>query len=154
MPDAILVAIVEVEEANRIRCQAEGCNHSVFRKIHVVHDDSGFHVYGSQCFKKLFKNLPISISSPSYTPSDGRLLTEEERQLLINNTEKLIRNIESEYQLDIQQRLKAKQKPNLSLEEQAKENVRIKYGVNPNLKGWSGFVILELKRLRKEIKEE
>ncbi len=54
MSTAQLLAIVRVAHDKRVRCQAEGCNHSVFQRIHVVREDSGVHVYGSECFKKIF----------------------------------------------------------------------------------------------------
>lgn len=36
-----LLAVVGVEKANRVVCQAPGCGHGVYRRIHVVrHDNS------------------------------------------------------------------------------------------------------------------
>lgn len=96
---AELLAIVEVGKEKRVRCQAPHCTHSVYRRIHIVRQESGIHVYGSSCFKHIFEGLPI-ISSPAiYTHSGGsRELTDEERRLLIENTEELIRRFEAEHQ--------------------------------------------------------
>lgn len=53
-----LLAVVEVDKANRVICQAEGCGHGVYRRIHVVrHDDGTVGVYGSGCFGRLFGHL-------------------------------------------------------------------------------------------------
>lgn len=101
MTSAQLLAVVEVPSEDRVRCQSAGCNHPVFRRIHVVRENSAVRVYGSECFKKLFVGLPVASSMPQYTSSDGRHLTEEERQLLIENTERLIQQFESEYQAEL-----------------------------------------------------
>lgn len=101
MHSAQLLAIVEVPHDDRVRCQATGCNHPVFRRIHVVRDESGIHVYGSECFKKLFLGLPVASAAPAYTSTEGRPLTDEERQLLVENTERLIQQLEAEYQAEV-----------------------------------------------------
>jgi hypothetical protein len=195
MNDTHLLAIVEVPRENRVRCQFADCNHTVFRRIHVVRENSVVHVYGSECFKKLFAGHPVASSLPRYTSSDGRPLTDEERQLLIENTERLIQQFESEHQekltreatLAAARPAPAKispstlppkpgvarpawewqpyQPPSRSLlkravapisadqqkyEAKAKENVRSKYGVDPELPGWRGFVLAEIERLKRE----
>ena len=173
MSSAQLLAIVEVAHDDRVRCQAVGCNHSVFRRVHVVREDSGIHVYGSECFKKLFVGLPTASSVPSYTSAEGRRLTDAERQLLIENTERLIQMLEAEYEAELARKaalaaervtpppIKAPAPPPQSqsivtpaaraaAEAQAKANVRSKYGVNPELPGWRGLVLYEMKRLLDE----
>jgi len=169
MSDAKLLAVVEVPSEDRVRCQSTGCNHPVFRRIHVVREYSVVRVYGSECFKKLFIGLPVASSIPQYTSSDGRHLTEEERQLLIENTERLVQQFESEYQaelvrkaaLDAARPVPTQTHP-LSLhittdarpavlhisEAQAKQIVRTKYNVDPELPGWRGLVLAEMKRHR------
>ena len=43
-----LLAIVDVDQAIRVVCQAESCGHGVYRRIHVVRcEDSKVRVYGS-----------------------------------------------------------------------------------------------------------
>ncbi len=170
MPSAQLLAVVDDAHDDRVRCQAVACNHSVFRRIHVVREDSGIHVYGSECFKKLFVGLPTASYVPSYTSAEGRRLTDAERRLLIENTERLIQNFAAEYEAELA--LKAalvvervtpppvsapapppQSQPIVSpaaraaAEAQAKANVRSKYGVNPELPGWRGLVLYEMKRL-------
>ncbi len=101
MTAAQLPAVVEVPRDDRVRCQAAGCNHPVFRRIHVVREDAVVCVYGSECFKRLFAGLPVASSTPRYTSSEGRRLSEEERQLLIENTERLIQQFESAHQEEL-----------------------------------------------------
>ena len=170
MSTAKLLAIVEVPHDDRVRCQSAGCNHPVFRRIHVVRENSVVRVYGSECFKKLFVGLPVVSSKPQYTSSESRLLTDEERQLLIENTELLIQQFESEHQSELarQTALVAARPtpaqsppplpPNPSVAEfstvqqvseaQAKQIVRSKYGVNPELPGWRGLVLAEMRRIK------
>lgn len=172
MTDAKLLAIVEVPSEDRVRCQSAGCNHPVFRRIHVVRENSAVRVYGSECFKKLFVGDSVATSMPQYTPSEGRHLTEEERQLLIENTERLIQRFESEHQaelarkaaLDAARPVPAQTIPPLPLplqptavasptvhqvsEAQAKQIVRAKYNINPDLPGWRGLVLAEMERNR------
>lgn len=96
-----LLAVVEVPRDERVRCQAAGCNHPVFRRIHVVREGAAISVYGSECFKRLFAELPVAASAPRYGSADGRHLTDEERQLLIENTGRLIQQFEAEYQAEL-----------------------------------------------------
>ena len=172
MSDAILLAVVEVPSEDRVRCQSIGCNHPVFRRIHVVRENSVVCVYGSECFKKLFIGLPVASSTPQYTSSDGRNLTEVERQLLIENTERLIQKFETEYQAELYRkaaleaaleavRSAPEQTQSLPLqlntdaraaaqhisEAQAKQIVRAKYNVDPESPGWRGLVLAEMKRI-------
>jgi len=173
MSAAQLLAVVEVPHDDRVRCQAAGCNHSVFRRIHVVRENSVVRVYGSECFKKLFVGLPVASSMPRYTSSEGRRLTEDERQLLIENTERLVQQFESEYQAELARKAVLVAVPSTptqttpsplppqpptvvsaaarqAAEAHAKQIVRSKYDVNPELPGWHGLVLMEIERLLRE----
>jgi hypothetical protein len=174
MSAAQLLAVVEVPHDDRVRCQAAGCNHSVFRRIHVVREDSVVRVYGSECFKKLFVGLPVASSTPRYTSPEGRRLTDDERRLLIENTERLVQQFESEYQAELARKAALvavrstptqttpappppPQPPTVvsaaarqAAEAHAKQIVRSKYGVNPELPGWHGLVLMEMERLLRE----
>lgn len=180
MSAAQLLAIVEVPRDERVRCQSVGCNHPVFRRIHVVRENDVIRVYGSECFKKLFVGLPVASATPRYTSSEGRHLTDAERQLLIENTERLIQQFESEYQADLARKTTVaataavaaipavaapptpaepvKPAPLVSpaarhaAELQAKQIIHSKYGVNPDLPGWRGLVLMEMERLLRENK--
>lgn len=162
--NASLLAIVEVDKAHRVVCQAPNCGHSVYRRIHVVcHEDGCFGVYGSDCFQRLF--LGVCGSTPSYG-GGGRLLTPEERNLLIQNTKSLIEQFEKEHQ-DLVERSRSKihnapvmaQKDSVSFKplnamaapsgvvQQAKENLRIRYKIDPDLPAWKGLLAAEIEKL-------
>lgn len=173
MSTAQLLAVVEVPRDVRVRCQAASCNHPVFRRIHVVRDGAAVQVYGSECFKRLFESSPVGSSTPRYTSSDGRHLTEEERQLLIENTERLIQQFEAEDQAELARKaaLAATRQPPVTpaappvvpapplppppmsaaarqaAEARARQIVRSKYGVDPELPGWRGLVLAEVRRI-------
>jgi hypothetical protein len=155
-----------VPRDDRVRCQADGCNHPVFRRIHLVRENTVIRVYGSECFKRLFTGESVSSSTPRYTTSDGRELTEVERQLLIENTERLVRQFEEAYQADARRRAalvsplpprpESTSPPTARVitpamraaaEAKAKQIVRAKYGVNPELPGWYGLVMYEMRRI-------
>lgn len=91
-----LLAVVEVEPEKRIRCQALGCGHTVYKRIHVVSVEGELQVVGSDCFKRLFAG--VIGSKPSYGSSDGRRLTDEERKLLEQNTAELVAQLKAEHE--------------------------------------------------------
>jgi hypothetical protein len=69
MTEFRLLAVVEVPQADRVVCQAPGCKHPVYKRIHVVQEDGRLTVLGSECFKKLFGE---GHSAPSYgSGADG-----------------------------------------------------------------------------------
>jgi len=173
--DAQLLAIVEVDKADRVVCQAPGCGHSVYRRIHVVREGGRLGVYGSDCFGRLFHGL-LSNAAPRYGTGEGRELTPEERRMLSENTEELIVQFETEHQRHIEQgRLRRAQQERLeqaaaaraeqarmeaerrrpptaaeiaSVEHRAKAIVREKYGVdNPEAPGWRGLVLKHAREL-------
>jgi len=118
-----LLAIVEVPHADRVLCQAAGCKHPVYKRIHVVRKDGELTVLGSECFNKLFGRARIK---PLYGSGEGRLLTPEERQLLIENTERLISQFEDEYQAALEkERLIAKERADVEASRRAAEERRL-----------------------------
>ena len=169
-----LLAVVGVERDDRVVCQASGCGHGVYRRIHVVrHDDGELRVYGSDCFERLFVHLVRR--SPRYGSGEGRNLTPEERHMLAENTERLIARFEDERQglleqaglrqeqqdkveratRERQDRLRAeverRRPPSpaeiASVEIEAKARVREQYAVDPDAPGWRGLVLLEARKL-------
>ncbi len=92
---ALLLAIVSVAHAERIRCGQPACGHSVFRRIHVVREDGKVLVLGSTCFAKRY-GAATALGAARFGGGDGRALTDEECQLLLNNTEALITLFEEE----------------------------------------------------------
>ena len=90
-----LLAIVSVDRERRVRCRAPGCKRTVYAQIHVVETDEGtIEVLGSTCYGLIYKG-ELSRNSV-YTGSSSRQLTEEERYLLEQNTEALIREFQEE----------------------------------------------------------
>ena len=96
MTDARLLAVIEVPHDERVRCMADGCGHSVYKRVHIIRRDDALLVYGSTCFARDFRGHEIAKSSPQLTSHAGRVLSAEERQLLVSNTEHLIQRFESE----------------------------------------------------------
>ena len=94
----VLLAVVEVPHEDRVRCAAEGCGHSVYRRVHLVRTGDSTQVYGSDCFARLFGSTPTGQAAPRYGTGTGRALTPEERALLTENTERLIERFEQEHQ--------------------------------------------------------
>ena len=101
MTAPVLLAVVEVPHDERVRCSAEGCGHSVFRRVHLVRTDGATNVFGSDCFARLFGSTPTGQAAPRYGGGTGRILTAEERSLLIENTARLIERFEQEHQAEI-----------------------------------------------------
>lgn len=96
MNAAELIAVVEVSYDARIRCQAPGCGHSVYKRIHVVSQGGALQVLGSDCFSRLFGGGVRQ--RPQYGGSAGRVLTPEERSLLLSNTAQLIEQLKTEHE--------------------------------------------------------
>ncbi|WP_086923943.1 hypothetical protein [Variovorax sp. JS1663] len=91
-----LLAIVEVSPEARIACQANGCGHAVYKRIHVVSINGSLQVLGSECFKRLFGGAIGG--NPAYSSSDGRRLTDAERRMLQENTAQLVAQLEAEHE--------------------------------------------------------
>ncbi len=92
---AYLLAVVEVDKADRIQCQAEGCGHSVYKRIHVVLAGLEFKVLGSQCYERLYGQATLTGEAAQYGTGTGRLLTPEERLVLVENTAVFIEALEA-----------------------------------------------------------
>lgn len=96
MTVAALLTVVEVPKENRVLCGAEGCGHTVYRRIHVVQDGAALKVLGSDCFKRLYGHLDTGASTPRYGGSEGRQLTDAERAMLVDKTQCFIDQLEAE----------------------------------------------------------
>lgn len=94
---AKLLAVVSVDKSQRVRCRAPGCKCTVYAQIYVVETDEGkIQVLGSACYKNLYHKDESINKKPFYTGTSSRQLTEEERNLLDQNTEALIQKFEIE----------------------------------------------------------
>lgn len=171
-----LLAVVGVDERQKVACQAAGCGRGVYRRIHVVREADGkLGVYGSDCFARLFSDL--SPRPPRYGGGEGRELTPAERQLLAENTDRLIAQFEAEHQVlleqarlrqnqydkvaqaarerEAQRRAEADRRRPLTdadlapVLQEAKAAVRAKYGdsIDPDAPGWRGLVRQEAAKL-------
>ena len=94
--NARLRAIVAVDGKDRVRCQQPGSGHSVYAAVHVVEEDGKLMVLGSTCFAQRYGS-PAALGQAQYGGGGGgRKLTDEERQLLIENTEALLAQFEAQ----------------------------------------------------------
>ncbi|WP_180125247.1 hypothetical protein [Rhodoferax sp. BLA1] len=89
-----LLAIVAVDQAHRVRCQQPHCGHGVYARIHVVEEGGQLLVLGSDCFAKRYG--AVQTSGVHGQGGGGRVLTEAERELLVNNTRALLEQFEAE----------------------------------------------------------
>lgn len=88
-PPARLRAIVAVDPSKAVRCQQPGCGRRVYAAVHVVEDAGQLLVLGSDCYSKRYGGGK-ALGGAYYGSSSGRTLTNEERQLLIDNTAALL----------------------------------------------------------------
>ncbi|WP_371765591.1 hypothetical protein [Massilia sp.] len=93
---AYLLDIVEVAKEKRIRCQADGCGHPVYARVHVVLVDGLFQVLGGDCFQRLYGRSLLGATS-FYGGSVGlpTRLDDEMRLLLETNTAEFIERLEA-----------------------------------------------------------
>lgn len=75
-----------------------GCGHGVYAAIHVVEENGQILVLGSTCFAKRFGSAS-ALGLPAYSAGggNGKPLTEDERQLLTNNTAELMARFKAEH---------------------------------------------------------
>lgn len=94
---AQLLAIVAVPKTNRVMCQQPGCRHGVHAAIHVVAEAGQLLVLDSTCFANRY-GAEMALGHPLHAGASGsgRPLTDEERQLLIDNTAELIERFKIE----------------------------------------------------------
>lgn len=96
MSNIELLAIVEVPENKKVMCQADGCGHNVFRRIHVIRQNGALGVFGSDCAKRLFGER-LKAVRPSIQVRNGISLTELDVELLEKNTEELISKLRKKF---------------------------------------------------------
>lgn len=92
-----LLAVVEVDRDDRVICQASGCGHSIYKRIHVVRESGRITVIGSECFKRLYGGLPNVPQAPMFGTGEGRRLSAAERAVLLENTAALVAALEAEH---------------------------------------------------------
>ena len=92
---ARLLAVVEVDESEKVYCAQPGCHHTVYKAIHVVKEGEQLLVLGSTCFQKRYGSLK-ALGKAQHWGGNGKVLTSEERALLAHNTQALLARFEAE----------------------------------------------------------
>lgn len=88
----ILLGVFTVPKEKRVYCQHPECTKTVYKEIHVVHTGDKYITLGSTCFDKFYsKNTRFSNKYASSTAS--QVLTQEERDKLVENTEEFLRSL-------------------------------------------------------------
>ena len=96
MDDFEFLAVIEIPKSKRILCQAEGCGHSVYKRVHIIKKKNVTGVYGSECAKKIFGTW-LKSETPSLTSISGVKLSDSDLDLLRENTEKLLEKLRADY---------------------------------------------------------
>lgn len=157
-----LIAVVEVPQSKKVLCQSKSCGRPVYKRVHLVKLNNEMRIFGSECYKKLYVKYPQSKAAlPTYGVSTGVLLTETERNLLLNNTEQLLSKFKEEQQNEISQKtIESSKYSNKTDKEllaialnQTKEDFRVNKGLDPDLSGWVGWVKSDAEKLFKKLKE-
>lgn len=95
-----LLAVVSVDHNKRVRCQHPGCKQTIFSEVHVINDCGTLKVIGSTCIKKGDYG---DLGEAAFTSGvgAGKTLSDEDRDLLANNTEELVRKLEAQFRARI-----------------------------------------------------
>ena len=101
---AKLLAVVCFEsKEDQVKCGYPGCKHYVYRRIHVVEDGGEISILGSTCFAKKYQGKePLGTANFGHS-GDGKMLTADERELLLQNTAALIARFAQEQKVQQQQ---------------------------------------------------
>ena len=93
---AYLLHVVEVDRDKRVRCQAEGCGHSVYARIHILLVDGQFQVLGGNCFQRLYgRGLQDAKSYYGGSAGSPTQLDDDMRLLLATNTAEFVERLET-----------------------------------------------------------
>lgn len=141
MTVAALLTVVEFPKENRVLCGAEECGHTVYRRIHVVQDGALLKVLGSDYFKRLYGHLDPSASTPRYGSSEGRALTDAERTMLVDDTQRFIDQLEAE-------RLQLAQQAQQALDRRAVEDQQAAERQEANRQRFTALEAMLRRRLR------
>jgi hypothetical protein len=91
-----LLAVMTLEKADRVYCQAPGCTKSIYKRIHVVRTQVGIEFYGSVCFDKAMGAAQSLL--PHYGDWGDRVLTAEEKRQLQHNTENFLSLLKTQFE--------------------------------------------------------
>jgi len=158
-----LLTVIEVSENNKVLCQFKNCNRPVFKKVHIVRNNEKIQILGSECYKKQYgEHHALNKVKPIYGAASGIALSEDERSLLLENTEELIRQLRKKHQdNEALSEKKAFDYSKLSdselrkvVLEKTKEDFRVDKGLDPELLGWSGWIKSDAEKLFQKIRNE
>ena len=93
----------------------------MYKRVHILRLGGVLRVYGSTCFAREFANQALRSNKPHLTGSNSRVLSPDERALLIGNTERLIAQFEAERLAVLEQQRK---------DEEAAAAMRLKVSAN------------------------
>ena len=157
-----LLAIVEVAKEKRVRCQHEHCNHTVYKRIHIVRlADGVISCVGQTCYKAIESLYPgLKKKRPTYGDRSSQPLSDEELAMLETNTEALLERFRLLYAEEkkaepVTPRLD--RKSDASLKEYASKMIRQRFvekGLDPDLPGWKSWVESDTKDLFNKLKAE
>ncbi len=94
--DFEFLAVIGIPKSKRVLCQAVGCGHSVYKRVHVFRLGGNISIYGSECAKKIL-GAQENEHTPRYTSATGINLSELDAQMLKDNTGKLLEKLRIKY---------------------------------------------------------
>lgn len=91
-----LLAVVTVADDKKVVCLHDNCMRPISKAVHIVRIDGKITVVGSTCYKKSVVHLISQKNQEAkYLGAAGTMLSENDRELLLNNTESLIEQYET-----------------------------------------------------------
>lgn len=91
---ARLIAVVALDPMHKVLCQQQGCGRGIYARVHVVLETGHFKVLGSDCYANHYGGS-LALGPAAYGwGGTGVRLTDEQRALLLQNTQALIAQFE------------------------------------------------------------
>ncbi len=156
---AELLLVIEIPESKKILCQADGCGHSVYRRVHVVRESGKYFVYGEDCARKIFGK---SLKKPLIPQErlNGYIPSARDIEQLLNNTREFVSDIEKQFtKPELVDSLETPDFSKMSDGElqkfclnQVKDEFRKEKKLDPDLPGWAGWVNSDAKALFKKLR--
>jgi hypothetical protein len=100
-PDSawILLDVIAVDQTRRVQCQCKRCGHSIYAAIHMVQLPTGeVQCWGQDCYEREAGLAGLLGMKPVYSGFGGRKLTDEEREWLSNNRDRLIAEFKAKHE--------------------------------------------------------
>jgi hypothetical protein len=89
-----LVAVLALDPHHKVQCQQPGCGRGIYARVHVVRDSGCFKVLGADCYANHYGGA-LGLGPAQFGwGGAGLKLTDEQRALLIQNTQALIAQFE------------------------------------------------------------